>query len=165
MSNAWTTGRAWWRPFLVAGIGCIVAGGLLAAATAYVTTQKTAWATAYLVLVGGMAQIALGAAVSWLAPHAPRRLAWWAFAGWNLGNAGVLVGQLAGVLLVTDLGTAVLVAALVVVLVAVGSWGHAGSRGPATAPPHPRVVWAFRGLVILLAVTMPIGVVLAHIGN
>jgi hypothetical protein len=26
------------------------------------------------------------------------------------------------------------------------------------------VLWAFRGLVILLAVTMPIGVILAHLG-
>jgi hypothetical protein len=30
--------------------------------------------------------------------------------------------------------------------------------------PHPAVLWAFRGLVVLLAVTMPIGVILAHLG-
>lgn len=156
---------AWLRPFLIAGVACIIAGGLLAAATAYVTTQKTAWATAYIVLVGGMAQVALGAAVAWLAPTAPRRSAWWVLVGWNLGNAGVLTGQLAGILILTDIGTAILVAALVTVLVAVGGWGGRGGRGTAAAvPPHPGVLWSFRGLVILLAVTMPIGVVLAHLG-
>jgi hypothetical protein len=156
---------AWLRPFLVAGVACIIAGGLVAAATAYVTTQKTAWATAYIVLVGGVAQIGLGAAVAWLAPTAPRRAAWWTFAGWNLGNAGVLSGQLAGILILTDIGTAILVAALVTVLAAVGGWRGRGARASATgAPEHPGVLWAFRGLVILLAVTMPIGVILAHLG-
>lgn len=155
-------GRAWLRPFLIAGVACIVAGGVLAAATAYVTTQKTAWATAYIVLVGGVAQVALGAAVAWLAPAAPRRTAWWVLAGWNLGNAGVLTGQLAGVLVLTDIGTVTLVAALVTVLVAVGGWG--GRKSAAAPSPHPGVLWSFRGLVILLAVTMPIGVILAHLG-
>ncbi|MEO7124563.1 MAG: hypothetical protein ABI382_07290 [Nakamurella sp.] len=162
------TRSTWLKPYVVAGLGCIIAGGLLAAATAYVTTQKTAWATAYIVLVGGIAQIGLGAAVAWLAPAAPRRLAWWAFIGWNLGNALVLAGQLAGVLLITDLGTIVLIAALVIVLVAVGTWGHRGSRGGGSEgirSAHPGVLWAFRGLILLLAVTMPIGVVLAHLGD
>jgi hypothetical protein len=176
--------RAWLRPFLIAGVACIIGGGLLAAATAYVTTQKTAWATAYVVLVGGMAQVALGAAVAWLAPTAPRRYAWWAFTGWNLGNAGVLTGQLAGILILTDIGTVILVAALVTVLVAVRSHRRVApntepistASTPQTglgdelehyiplASPHPGVLWAFRGLVILLAVTMPIGVILAHLG-
>jgi hypothetical protein len=166
---AWTAprgsaARAWLRPFLIAGVACIVAGGLLAAATAYVTTQKTAWATAYIVLVGGMAQVALGAAVAWLAPTASRHLAWWAFAGWNLGNAGVLGGQLGGVLLLTDLGTVILVAALVTVLVAARSRRRAPGGASGLPSPHPAVLWAFRGLVVLLAVTMPIGVILAHLG-
>lgn len=152
----------WLKPYLTVGVACIVAGGLLAAATAYVTTQKTAWATAYLVLVGGMAQVALGAAVAWLAPTASRRSAWWVLLGWNLGNAGVLTGQLAGILALTDIGTVILVASLVTVLIAVGGWG--GRKTADAPPPHPGVLWAFRGLVILLAVTMPIGVILAHTG-
>lgn len=153
--------QTWLRPFLVAGIACVVGGGLLAAATAYMTTQKTAWATAYLVLVGGVAQIGLGAAVAWLAPRADRRLAWWSFAGWNIGNAGVLTGQLAGILLLTDVGTGVLVVSLALVLVAARS-RHAAAGAP-TVPPHPAVLHLFRALVVLLAVTMPIGVVLAHL--
>jgi hypothetical protein len=176
--------RAWLRPFLIAGIACVIGGGLLAAATAYVTTQKTAWATAYIVLVGGVAQIGLGAGVAWLSPLAPRRPAWWAFAGWNLGNAGVLAGQLAGIVVLTDIGTVLLVVGLVTVLVAVRSHRRGAAQAEPTVPapsrqvmpgvqpdyyiplasPHPGVLWAFRGLVILLVVTMPIGVILAHLG-
>lgn len=150
--------RSWLLPFLVAGTVCIIAGGLLAAATAYVTTQQTAWATAYIVLVGGVAQIGLGAGVAWLSPHAGARLAHWAFAGWNLGNAGVLAGQLAAVVVLTDIGTAFLVATLVLVLIAVRG------RHAADTPAHPGVLFAFRALVVLLAVSMPVGVVLAHLG-
>lgn len=173
--------RSWLLPFLIAGIICVIAGGLLAAATAYVTTQKTAWATAYIVLVGGIAQIGLGAGVAWLAPLAPPRWAWWAFIGWNVGNAGVLTGQLAGVVALTDVGTIILVASLIVVLIAARS--HRGPiQEPVTvtqarqvspgdqpdfylplSPAHPAVLWAFRALIVLLAVTMPIGVVLAHL--
>lgn len=153
--------QTWLRPFLVAGVLCVIGGGLLAAATAYVTTQKTAWATAYVVLVGGVAQIGLGAAVAWLAPVASRRAAWWAFGGWNLGNAGVLTGQLTGTVVLTDLGTALLVAALVLVLVAVRS-RHRTDPGAADAA-HPAVLHLFRALVVLLVITMPIGVVLAHL--
>lgn len=153
--------RAWLVPFLTAGIACIVAGGLLAAATAYVTTQKTAWATAYIVLVGGVAQAALGAAVAWLSPRADQRWAWISFVGWNLGNAGVLGGQLAGLLILTDAATVVLVASLIVVLMAVRN-RHSEDGAP-IKPPHPAVLYLFRALVVLLAVTMPIGVALAHL--
>lgn len=157
--------QTWLRAFVVAGIACVVAGGLLAAATAYVTTEKTAWATAYLVLVGGVAQAALGAAVAWLAPGASRRFAWYAFVGWNLGNAGVLSGQLAAILPLTYGGTVLLVAALVLVLVSVRAGRQTVVDGRVVRhAAHPGVLWAFRGLVVLLAVTMPIGVILAHLG-
>lgn len=155
--HVYITRRYWLWPFLVAGIICVIAGGLLAAATAYVTTQKTAWATAYIVLVGGVAQIGLGAGVAWLSPAAGSRWARWAFVGWNLGNIGVLSGQLAGLLVLTDIGTAILVAALVLVLVA------ARGRQGTEAPAHPAVLFAFRALVLLLAVSMPVGVILAHL--
>lgn len=149
---------AWFRWFIVTAAVCVVAGGLLAAATAYMTTQKTAWATAYIVLVGGVAQAGLGGAVAWLRPAAPPRMARQTWALWNLGNAGVLGGQLAGVLLLTDIGTALLVVALALVLVAVGSHRYRGG-----SQHHRGVLAAFQFLVILLAVTMPIGVVLAHL--
>lgn len=142
-------------PFLVAGVVWVIAGGVLAAATAYVTTQKTAWATAFIVLVGGVAQAGLGVAMGWLAQRARLRTAWVAFAVFNLGSVGVLAGQLTAVIALTFAGGAVLVAALVVIVVATRN----GSPG------HPILVWSFRALVILLAVSIPVGLILAVVGR
>lgn len=161
--------RAWLLPFLVAGVACIVGGGLLAAASAYVTTQKTAWATAYLVLVGGVAQVALGAAVTWLRPGANRRWGQIAFVCWNLGNAGVLAGQLAALVVLTDLGSALLVVSLALVLASVAR--GAPARGSVEyeptpehrSPPHPGLLWAFRILLVILLAGIIVGTALAHL--
>lgn len=157
--------RAWLLPFVIAGILCIVGGGLLAAATAYVTTQKTAWATAYVVLVGGVAQVGLGSAVTWLNPQADRRAGWWAFIGWNIGNAGVLAGQLADLIVLTYLGSAALIGALVFVLVA-----SIQTRTPAgvqsiPAPHYPGILWGFRILLIILVLGIGVGNGLAQIST
>lgn len=141
-------------PFFVAALVCVIAGGLLAAATAYVTTQKTAWATAYLVLVGGVAQAVLGAAMGWLAQHARMPLTWAAFVLFTLGNIGVLAGQLSGLLPLTFAGGALLVIALALVIAAT-------RRG---APAHPVLLWAFRIVAVILAVSIPTGLVLAAVG-
>ncbi len=142
-------------PYLVSALVCTVAGGLLAAATAYASTQKTAWATAYLVLVGGVAQVGLGAALAWLAQHASMRTAWVGFVLFTLGNAGVLAGQLSGLIALTFTGGALLVVALAVIV--------AATRGG--APAHPVLLWGFRALVVLLAVSIPTGLVLAVVGH
>jgi hypothetical protein len=162
---------AWLLPFVYAGAVCLIGGGLLAAATAYVTTQKTAWATAYLVLVGGVAQVALGAAVVWLRPDAQRRWGWIAFAGWNLGNACVLAGQLAAVVVLTDLGSVLLVVALAVILVS--TVRRSPERGAASYQPvaehravrHPVLLWAFRVLIVILLAGIVVGTALAHLGS
>ncbi|HET8928875.1 MAG TPA: hypothetical protein VFN24_13730 [Microbacterium sp.] len=140
-------------PFLVAAAISITAGGVLAAATAYVTTQKTAWATAYIVLVMGVAQAGIGAAMGWLAQRASMRAAWIALVLFNLGSIGVLAGQLTGVIALTFAGGALLVAALVMIV--------AATRGG--SPAHPVLVWSFRILVVVLAVSIPVGLLLALI--
>ncbi len=156
-------------PLLLAGLACVIAGGLLAAATAYVSTQKTAWATAYLVLVGGVAQLGLGAAIAWLAPAARRRRAWPAFVGWNLGNAGVLAGQLGGLVVLTDAGSALLVIALVLVLTSTLRSAPArpsAEHGPdarSIAQRYPLLLWAFRTLLVILAAGIAVGTALAHV--
>lgn len=146
-------------PYLVAAVVYVIVGGALAAATAYVTSEKTAWATAYIVLVGGVAQAGLGAALGWLAPQARPAVNWAAFVLWNLGNIGVLAGQLSDVVAETFIGGGLLVIALVLVIIETAE----GTRH--RAPVHPVWLWAFRGLVVLLAVTIPIGLVLAAIGR
>lgn len=145
-------------PFLIAGAAYTIGGGLLAAATAFSTTEKTAWATAYIVLIGGVVQIALGAALANLAPRATSSTRWGVFVSFNLGNLGVLAGQLGQAVLLTDVATVVLAASLVLALVA--TW-----KGPAEGQAvHPGWVWAFRILLVLLAVSMVTGVVLANLG-
>ena len=52
------TGAARW--FVAAGSSCVVVGGLVAAATGPTGFEDGSWVAAYLVLVGGVAQIALG---------------------------------------------------------------------------------------------------------
>lgn len=161
--------RVWLLPFLYAGVACIVGGGLLAAASAYASTEKTAWATAYLVLVGGVAQVALGAAVTWLRPGARPRWGWIAFAAWNLGNAGVLAGQLAAVVALTDVGSALLVVALALVLAS--TVRRPGARGSATygsspehlAVRHPLLLWGFRALIVILLAGIVVGTALAQL--
>lgn len=163
--------RAWLLPFLWAGGACIVGGGMLAAVTAYVTTEKTAWATAYLVLVGGAAQIALGAAVTWLRPDAPHRSGWVAFACWNLGNAGVIAGQLAALIVLTDVGSVILVVALALMLVSVArrapgrGVAHHGPTPAHLAQRHPVLLWVFRSILVVLGAGIVVGTVLAHVGR
>lgn len=145
-------------PFLIAGIAYTIAGGMLAAATAFTTTEKTAWATAYIVLIGGVVQVALGAALATLAPEADAKWKWGIFGLFNVGNIGVLVGQLTATVLLTDVATVVLALSLVGAFVAT-------TRGAAGASQaHRKLLLAFRILLVFLAVSMITGIVLAQIG-
>jgi hypothetical protein len=140
--------------FAAVGAACVVAGGLTAAVSATAPSEHGAWAAAYLVLVCGVAQIALGAGQPLLG-HPARRLLAWEFAAWNLGNAGVLAGTLAGSTTVVDAGGVLLAAALA--LMAFGTRKTSASR-----------VWALRGyrvLTALVLVSIPVGLVLAATGS
>lgn len=139
--------------FSAVGAASIVAGGLTAAVSATAPSEHGAWAAAYLVLVCGVAQIALGTGQLLLARPATRTLAW-EFATWNLGNAGVLAGTLAGSTAVVDAGGVLLAAALA--LMTFGTRSSAGAH-----------VWTLRGYRLLTAVilvSIPIGLVLAAAG-
>lgn len=143
-------------PFFISALVCTIAGGLLAAATAYAPTQKTVWATAYIVLVAGVAQGVLGAAMGWLAPNARLPITWTAFLLFTFGNAGVLIGQFTGLLAITFVAGAMLMIALVLIVIAT----HRDR-----APAHPAALWTFRAIVIVLAVSVPVGLVLAALGD
>lgn len=79
------------RPFVASAGAMIVAGGLVATVNSAAPFGNGSWAAAYLVLVGGVAQLALA-----LGRRAGgRRLARAELALWNAGNAGVLGGVLA----------------------------------------------------------------------
>jgi hypothetical protein len=140
-------------PFVGVGAACVIAGGCVSAVGGLAPSAPAAWAAAYLVLVAGVAQVALGAGQAWLAPRAPSRT-WCAaeLALWNAGNAAVLAGALLSVGVVVDAGGALLVAGLV--LLVRGSWGAARGR-------RRWLLHVFRGLMLLLLVSIPVGLVLA----
>ncbi len=147
-------------PFAVIGTGCVVAGGLVSAATAPTPTVHAAWAVAYVVLVAGVAQVALGFGQAVLAPQVPsRRRVAAELAGWNGGNAAVLVGTLTGVTPLVDSGGVVLVVTLVSLVVAVRGADRRDGR-----PWGPWPLYGFRLLVLVLLVSIPIGLLLARIG-
>lgn len=144
-------------PFLVVGAVCVIAGGLVAAATAPNPSEHGSWAAAYLVLVAGVAQIGLGAGQAAFAGRTSQRTVLAEIVGWNLGNAAVLAGTLAGVAVVVDLGGAALLIVLVLLL-----------RGPLTpaAAPSGRGRWllhGYRALLLLLIVSIPVGLVLERV--
>lgn len=139
-------------PFAAAGTACTVAGGLLAAATALAPSQLASWAVAYLVLVGGVAQVALGAGQALLTPRPPGRLALAAeLAGWNAGNGAVLAGTLLGATWLADAGGVILAAALALLI--------AVTRGAAPKPAWPLHV--YRAVAALVLVSIPVGLVIA----
>jgi hypothetical protein len=99
-------------PFIVIGGVCVVAGGLVAAVTAPAPTEHGTWAAAYLVLVGGVAQAGLGLGQATFTTGTSTPVVAVQAAGWNLGNAAVLVGTLLGVTALVDLGGVLLVVTL-----------------------------------------------------
>ncbi len=138
-------------PFGAIGVASIVAGGLVAAATAYTPSEHASWVTAYLVLVVGFAQVALGAGQGLLTPRPPGRRAIAAeLAGWNTGNGAVLAGTLLGVGWLADAGGVLLAAVLVMVI--------GGMRGAVRQPGWP--LHLYRALVALVLVSIPAGLVI-----
>ena len=151
-----------WRPataFTVIGGGCVVAGGLVAAATSPLSIPHGSWMAAYLVLVGGVAQYAMGRARRWLPETAqPPLWGWIGVIGWNLGNLAVILGTLLGLPPLVYVGSAALVVGLLVALDA--------TRPVATASvgkTNARLGLAYRVMLLVLAVSIPVGMTLSHL--
>ncbi|MCE7483370.1 hypothetical protein LZG07_15775 [Microbacterium profundi] len=135
------------------GTASVVVGGLVSAATGPLQLAHGSWAAAYLVLVNGVGQVALGKAQEALAPRAPSPgVLVTQLAAWNGGSAAVIGGTLVRVPLIVDAGGLMLVIALSLMIRTVGG----GTAGPRWAR------WTYRLLLIILLVSIPIGLVLAH---
>jgi len=147
-------------PLFAAGGAAIVAGGLVGAATAPSPSEKGSWAAAYLVLVAGVAQIGLGFGQAALSTATlSTRILGTETIGWNAANAAVIAGTLANVDSLVDTGGILLVATLATFATRVrgGEAAFGGRRWPA---------YVFRGLVVVLMISIPIGLVLATVhGN
>lgn len=145
---------------VVVGAGCVILGGLVAAVTGPLGLEQGSWLAAYLVLVGGVAQVAIGLAPLWLTVRPPTpRLGWSTLASWDLGSALVIAGTLAGLPLVVDGGSVLLVIGLATALYAV----RRGAQHPSPEGSARHLGWAYHGLLLVLLVSIPIGVVLAHV--
>ena len=151
-------GAAWGhrtsRPFLIIGALGVVGGGLVSAGTAGSPSYHASWAVAYLVLVVGVAQIALGVAQASLTRGTvPGRVVAGEAVSWNLGNALVLLGTLAGTPALLYVGAVLLVVALLLFAVAI----RRGRRGVLLA-----ATWA---LIVILLISMPVGVVIQAVAG
>jgi hypothetical protein len=143
------------------GICSVVLGGLVAAVTGPLELAHGNWLAAYLVLVGGVTQYAMGQARLRRPDVMQPRRSWAQIGCWNLGNAMVIGGTLAGEPLAVDLGSAPLVIALAIAF-------HAARSGAGTAPRSaaswvsPLIDRAYQTLLLVLALSIPAGMVLSH---
>src|SRR5690625_7957302 len=85
-----------------------VAGGLVSAVTGTLDLFQGSWAAAYLVLVGGIGQLALGWVPGVLGRPTDGGSAWAVLFAWNLGNAAVLAGTFTGRTIGVDVGSVLL---------------------------------------------------------
>lgn len=143
----------------IVGACCVVAGGLVAAVTGPLDLAHGSWCAAYLVLVGGVTQYAMGRMRSRRSGpgRGADRLAWAQLVLWNAGNLGVIAGTLAGAPLGVDLGSVLLILAL-----AIAFRDTRRGAGGATSGTSAAVV-TYRLLLALLLVSIPVGILLSHL--
>lgn len=129
----------------------IVIGGLIAAGSAPLHSEVGAWAAAYLVLVGGVAQIAIGSTQALLSRRPPaRNVGDVQVVLWNGGNVAVITATAAGMPTVGDVGGLMLIGALALSLRAVrDAVGH-GAR-------------LYQAFLATLAVSVVVGQVVVRI--
>ncbi|MGO4187936.1 hypothetical protein [Pseudarthrobacter sp. TAF60_1] len=140
------------RAGYAAGVGFIVLGGLVAAVTGPLHFDRGSWLAAYLVLVCGVAQCAIGRQRLVLgAAQLPVARQWVLFYCWNVGNALVVTGALVSIPVITDAGGLLLAAGLVLAV--------AGTR----QPRRPAAAVLVRAFYLVLLVSIPVGLVLAHL--
>ncbi len=145
------------RPFVVVGAVAVVAGGAVAAVTRPTGFELGPWLAAFLVLVGGVAQIALGAGQAWVADRVPASATVRSeLAVWNVGLAATMAGSLLPAPLLTALGAVAVLIALALFLSATRPHHDAAA---AVAPRWARILYPL-GIVVVL-ISTPIGLVLS----
>lgn len=140
------------RPFVGLGATSVVAGGLIAAATRPTHFELGSWLAAYLVLVGGVAQIALGAGQAWIADQPPSaRVVRAEILLWNVALGATVIGSVTSAPVATSVGVVATVLALGLFLRGVGARAHAMRW----------LRWAYRGVIVVVLIGAPIGLALA----
>lgn len=152
----WVPPEAWagvW-PFLVIGGTCVVAGGLVAAATAPAPSEHGSWAAAYLVLVCGAASVALAVGQAAITRTPSRLMIGAECMAWNTGNAAVLAGVLADLSWLVAAGSVALVSSL-----ALFFWVSRTRQTQGSA----RLLLGYRSVLGLLLASVLAGTVLAQL--
>ncbi len=140
------------RWFAVIGSLCIIGGGIVAAVSRPTDFVAGSWVAAYLVLVGGVAQILLGVGQAALTTQPVRDSTAAAEAVlWNVGVIATIGGTLASAPALTTIGGLATAAALLAFLVAVRRQGDR----------EIRLALAFQALVTVVLLSVPIGLTLA----
>lgn len=142
------------RPFLAVGAASIVAGGITAAVTRPTGFALGSWVAAYLVLVAGVAQIALAVGQARLARDAPGRAeVRIELVAWNVAVVATIVGTLVGAPVVTTLGGVALVVALLRFLAGVRTAGASSNLS----------LVLYRLVLTIVLVSTPVGLALAWV--
>lgn len=132
------------------GAALVVAGGLVAAVTGPLDLEKGSWLAAYLVLVGGVALIAIGIAQQKLPTPVPTPVLIVQLSGWAVANFVVIVGALLGSSVTVNVG-----AVLLLLVLALTWWaGHSLIR------LRSALAYAYLAILTILIVSAPIGMVL-----
>lgn len=145
------------------GSGCVLLGGLVAAATGPLRLENGSWLAAYLVLVCGVGTRMMGTART-----RPTRSArsWIQLGCWVLGNAAVITGTVAATPIVVAIGVLPLLITLIIALLrtvpAGGDHNWSGPRAELRTGPGWRL-WAYRGVLAVLLISAPIGVLLSYL--
>lgn len=137
------------------GVDAILAGGLLAAFTASRPSQFYSWATAYLVLVVGVLQIAFSISLYLLAKKPDSKTVALSFILYNLGNLCVVLGTALkntwqNHTIIVDLGGLLLAVAMLVFMFAVRDAKKTWLRT------------IFYTLTAVIFISIPIGLLLAR---
>lgn len=137
--------------FVAVGATAITFAGLFSAATARFASYQSGWLVAYLVLVVGVAQVALGLG-QWRLVSRPLKkttiIAELAF--FNLGNAGVIAGTLLSAPYFVAAGGAS-------IIIALGFFGWMAL----SSPRRGAALWLFWVILGLLLVSVIIGIFFA----
>jgi hypothetical protein len=141
-------------PFaVIAGIS-IIAAGFLSAITAFSPGYTASWAVAYLILVVGVAQLALGVGQAWITEKAPSKgLIIAQIITFNLANAATIGGTVIASIALVYFGAALFIIALGLFL-----WGTRIVKSKSTF-----IVYGFRAIVVFLIVSAGVGLVIASV--
>jgi hypothetical protein len=148
------------------GASAVIAGGLVAAVTEPLGLNEGSWLAAYLVLVVGTGQYAMGFAHRQCRDQLVRQSRGWTQLGcWNLGSAAVIAGVIANQRLLVDAGSILLACALYMTWTVCRTLPPPGVARPWAARLWAARLWgvSYRALLVVLAISIPAGVALSHI--